>query len=94
MLFFRESYCENAYDGIVDTYEQWKEICGEDYENPSLRSDKNGKEVWIPLVPGRPNSIDGYIIEMQAVGFIIEEVIKMDTNRENPSSVSIFVKKP
>lgn len=52
------------------------------------------KEVWIPLVPGRPKSIDGYIIEMQAVGFIIEEVIKMDTNRENPSSVSIFVKKP
>ena len=94
MLFFRQSYRQNAYTGIVSSYEQWKEISGEDDETPSLRSDKNGRQVWIPLVPSRAMNREGYDREMQAVGFIVEDFVEMDWNRENPCSASIFVKKP
>ncbi|HOG00322.1 MAG TPA: class I SAM-dependent methyltransferase [Clostridia bacterium] len=97
MLFFRESYRETAYGGKVDTYEQWKEICGEDYETPSLRCNKSGDqeiELWIPLVPGRPKSKDGYFKEIQSVGFVAEDFIEMDLNNQNPYSASIYARKP
>lgn len=97
MLFFRESHKEGAYDGVVETYEQWKEISGNDYETPSLRCTKNGEgkevEVLIPLVPGRARSRDGYYRELQSVGFVVEDFVKMEINSENPYSASIFVRK-
>lgn len=94
MLFFRESYRANAYDGGVESFEQWKKICGEDYDTPGLRSDKEGHEVWIPLVPGRAKSKEGYIKDMQAAGFCVEHFMEMEMNCENPLSASIYVRKP
>lgn len=93
MLFFRESFRESAYDGKVESYEQWKEISGEDYETPSLRSDKKGTKVWIPLVPGRARNRQGYLEEMQAAGFLVEDFVEMAINCENPLSASIYVRK-
>ncbi len=97
MLFFRQSYREAAYEGVVDTYEQWKEISGEDYETPSLRCTKNEDqemEVYIPLVPGRAKNKEGYLKEMQSVGFVVEDFVEMSMNSENPYSASIYVRKP
>ncbi len=94
MLFFRQSYNENAYDGVVDNYEQWKEICDQDYETPILRSDKTGKEVWIPLVPARSKNKEGYLKEMQNAGFIVEKFINLHRNNKCLHSANIFVRKP
>jgi hypothetical protein len=104
MLFFRESYRdanrnnrETAYDGNVQTYEQWKEITGDDYDTPFQRyvkSDNGEIEVWVPLVPARANSKKGYFNEMQSIGFVVENFVEMDLNNENPYSASIYVRKP
>lgn len=51
-------------------------------------------EILIPLVPARANDRDGYIAEMQAAGFIVEEFVEMDVNEHCPYSASIFVRKP
>lgn len=96
MLFFRECYAENAYTGKIDTYEQWKQISGNDYETPSLRCGNNGNEeieVYIPLVPARARNKEDYLKEISSVGFVVEDFIEMEFNEQNPYSVSIYVKK-
>jgi hypothetical protein len=104
MLFFRESYRDanrnnrvTAYDGNVMTYEQWKEITGDDYDTPFQRNVKSANgdiEVWVPFVPARANSKEGYYNEMQSVGFVVENFLEMDFNKENPHSASIYARKP
>lgn len=102
MLFFRESYRngkspEGVYKGIVESFEQWKEITGGDYDTPSLRhtvGKNKDTEILIPLVPARANDRDGYTAEMQSAGFIVEEFVEMDVNEHCPYSASIFVRKP
>ncbi len=96
MLFFRQSYKEDAFDGTVLTFEQWKEISGEDYETPKLRSSQKGDseiEILIPLVPGRAKNKRGYYDELTSAGFTIEAFVEMELNSENPYSASIFVRK-
>jgi hypothetical protein len=51
-------------------------------------------EVNIPLVPGRARTRNGYFMEMKEAGFVIEDFIEMDINNQNPSSASIFTRKP
>lgn len=97
MLFFRESYRENAYDGVCNTFEQWKEISGEDYETPGVRYGQGKGEkikVHIPLVPARAKNKEGYLKEMKSVGFLVEDFIEMDQNNNHPYSASIYVRKP
>ncbi len=97
MLFFRECYVENEFVGTIDTYEQWKQISGSDYETPCLRTGNNESkdiEVWIPLVPARARNKNGYLKEFQSAGFIVEDFIEMELNNQNPYSVSIYVNKP
>ena len=96
MLFFRESYRENAYTGTVESFEQWKEITGDDYTTPQLRSDKDGeggKEVWIPCVPARARNRDGYCGELERAGFAVENFKIMDQSSAIPLSVSIYARK-
>lgn len=97
MLFFRQLYRKDAFDGAVETFEQWKEISGADYETPGLRSAKSGDrdiEVRLPLVPARARTQAGYCRELQAAGFVVEGFIEMDFNMGNPYSASLYVRKP
>ncbi len=96
MLFFRESYRENAYTGTVESFEHWKEITGDDYATPQLRSNKDGadgKEVWIPCVPARARNREGYVTELKRAGFAVENFTEMAENTAIPYSVSIYVRK-
>lgn len=97
MLFFRESYAEDAPDEPVETMEAWLAKTGSDYITPQKRSvSSNGKdvEVYIPLVPGRGRSKEGYLREMHAAGFIVEDFVEMTSNMQCVYSASIFVRKP
>lgn len=96
MLFFRESYRENAYTGTVESFEHWKEITGDDYTTPQLRSNKDGadgKEVWIPCVPARARNREGYIGELERAGFAVEAFMEMAENSAIPYSASMYVRK-
>lgn len=96
MLFFRESYRENAPNVKIETIEQWKAITGEDYDTPKRRTvHQNGMdiEVDIPLVPARARTKDGYLLEMKEAGFLVEDFVEMDINEQCVCSVSIYVSK-
>lgn len=96
MLFFRESYRENAYTGTVESFEQWKTITGDDYTTPQLRSNKDGKdgkEVWIPCVPARARTKEGYCGELERAGFAVENFMVMDQSSAIQFSVSIYARK-
>lgn len=97
MLFFREAYRMDAPSGSIKTLDEWQAITGDDYVTPQKRIAKqNGMhiEVSIPLLPSRARTKQGYIKEMNEVGFIIDEFIEMDINERCPYSASIFVHKP
>lgn len=93
MLFFRESYRTNAYEGEVPTFDDWKRISGEDYKTPMKRTSKEGIVCEIPLVAARAKTESGYRAEMENAGFSVLDFIEMDINEEIPFSASIFVKK-
>lgn len=96
MLFFRETYRENAPNDKIETIEQWKSITGDDYDTPQIRTaHQNGMdiEVNIPLVPARARTKDGYLLEMKETGFYVEDFVEMDINEQCVYSVSIFVRK-
>lgn len=93
MLFFREAYRENAYRGAVSSFAQWKEITGEDYDTPQLRSSGDGASVMIPLVPARARCREDYIAEMTAAGFSVERFVEMDRSEAIVFSASLYVRK-
>lgn len=102
MLFFRESYRntknrESVYKGIVNSYDEWKSITGDDCDTPILRRVNMGYgdiEIMVPLVPARANDKNGYIEEMQSVGFIVENFVEMEMSSEIQYAASIYVRKP
>ena len=99
MLFFRESYRKNgAYQGVVNSIEEWEQITGEDYKTLQSRqvksSDDGGVvEVLIPLLPARAKDKNGYIVEFESVGFDVEDFVEMDVSTAIPHSASIYVRK-
>ena len=93
MLFFRESYREDAYEGTVTSFEKWEAITGEDYHTPQKREGKDGTVCEIPLLAARAKNKRGYYEEMQRAGFIVTEFTEMDINEEIPFSATICVKK-
>ena len=92
MLFFRESYRENAYRGTVSSFEEWKEITGEDYDTLQPRSSGDGKSVMIPLVPARARCREDYLAEMTDAGFSVERFVRMDQSQAIAFSASIYVR--
>ena len=97
MLFFRESFRENEIDEEIASFDQWKEITGDDYDTPKLRSaSQNGIDIefCIPLLPARARNEEGYRKEMEQAGFVVDEIILMEANNQIMNSVSIFVHKP
>jgi len=97
MLFFRELHKEDTTEEKIHSFEQWMALTGEDYRTPKLKTvSHNGKEVEVNMtyLPARSKSKSGYIREMTDVGFIVEDFIEMEFNKQNPYSASIFVRKP
>ena len=99
MLFFRESYRSVVtYQGVVDTFDQWSEITGEDYKTPQLRRIRNGengsmKEIYIPLLPARAKNKDQYISELEKAGFIVDRFIEMGVSTTIPHSATFYARK-
>ncbi len=72
-LFMREPCDENAFSGEVDSFEDWQKITGEDYEAPvETAVAGSGKTVMAAKIPERSKSKDGYIKELEEIGFKIE----------------------
>lgn len=98
MLFFRESYREDASDAHVETMEQWVAMTGQDYITPMTRTGqtRTGQEVElsIPLIPARARSKSGYERELANAGFAFDLFVEMDLNEQCPFSASLFVHKP
>lgn len=97
MLFFRESYRENEYEGEVNSYEHWLEIAGEDFVGSVKKYAKKGTEkveVMIPRMPGRQRNERGYRKELEAAGFIVDDFqVECGWNGWRPFA-SIWVHKP
>ena len=99
MLFFKESYRRSeAYHGAVNSVEEWAQITGEDYKTLQSRQVKNSfdggiVEVLVPLLPARAKDQNGYIEELENIGFEVEKFVEMDVFLDIPHSASIYVRK-
>ena len=94
MLFFRESYRVNAYEGPVASFDYWLALTGDDYKKPEQRFAECGNnkvEVYIPLVPARAKNREGYMREMIEAGFKVNAILEMETNSKIVYSASIYV---
>ena len=97
MLFFRESARVNAYEGQVASFDDWLAITGDDYKTPEQRFAKCGNneiEVYIPLLPGRAKTREGYMREMIEAGFAVDIIQEMETSNKITHSASVYVHKP
>lgn len=99
MLLLRESYRkEGVYCGSVNSIEEWVQITGEDYTTPQLRQVRNAKdgnniEVLLPTLPARAKDKNGYIKEVEEVGFAVEKFIEMDVTNGSVTSANIYIRK-
>ena len=94
MLFYKQSYRRDAYEGLVESYENWLAITGDDYETPQLRHvSDSGITVNIPLVPGRARTKEGYISEFTDAGFALDDFKEMEINEQCPYSASFWLHK-
>ena len=87
VIFIRALCDDDAFSGVVDSIEQWQSISGDDYETPEERSVRGTKKtVMLPKIPARSKSREGYIKELEAVGFKIERF-----EREADTGLATFV---
>jgi len=94
MLFYKESYRLDAYEGAVNTYEEWLAITGDDYETPQVRRILDSDvTVEVPLTPARAHTKNGYINELNGAGFVVDDFVEMEINYQNPHSATIYVHK-
>lgn len=97
MLFFNESYRDDAFEGEVNSIEQWIAFHNLDLETPERRAAKcNGKEVevYIPILAARSRTRSGYELEMALAGFVMDRFQIMEANENIHYSASIYVHKP
>jgi len=99
MLLLRESYRkEGVYCGVVNTIEEWVQITGEDYTKPQLRQIRNAEkgnniDVFVPTLPARARDKNGYVKEVEEVGFTVEKFVEMDVTSGIVSSANIYIRK-
>lgn len=97
MLFYKEMYRADAYEGAVETDDQWSEITGVDYSSPQKLSAaaRGGKvEVRVPFLPARHRNEAQYRTEMTSAGFAVDAFHVNDPSKEIQCSANIYVHKP
>ncbi len=93
ILFARESLDEKAFDGIVESYEQWLEVSGTDVDTPEERSAwRDGEEakIRIPRIAARARSAAQYVAELRGAGF---ERVKRRADAKS-ATASLTARKP
>lgn len=96
VLFFLQAYRADAYEGPVDTYEQWTQLMGIDYEKTEPRmakTDSGAVEVQLPRIAGRSRTERGYRGEFTEAGFTVTQ-FQPDHEGSNPYRASIWAEKP
>ena len=94
-LFWQESYREDAYEGRVESIEDWMRETGLDFVTPQKRTIGNsGREVMLRLLPARPRSRDGYAREFERAGFEVVWIREIRNSDFMALSAGILVKKP
>lgn len=96
VLFFQQAYRPDAYDGPVESYQQWADLMGIDYDKPELRTAKTDSgtvEVQLPRIAGRSRTEQGYRREFAAAGFAVDR-FRQGFEGSNPYRASIWVHKP
>lgn len=79
VLFFKESYNEDAHRGSVPSMEEWQKISGTDYETPQPRTvEGTSITVMLPLLPARARNKEDYIKEFTEAGFIVDDFVGFD----------------
>lgn len=95
VLFFRQAFWEDAYEGPVESFDQWAELMNIDYSKAESRYAKKGDgavEVLLPRIAGRGRSEAGYRREFTAAGFVVE---RFEREHESPANrASIWALKP
>ena len=97
MLFYRESYGAEAWEGTVDSVEQWKQIHNLDLDTPEARTAQGPSgdvEVWVPLLAARPRSREGYLAELTAAGFTMDWFELETVNEQIVRGASFCARKP
>ena len=74
MLFYHESHDPNASEEHVASFAEWLTLTQDDYHTPERRTDIPNVELYIPKVPSRARSDEGYRCEFEAAGFIVERI--------------------
>lgn len=91
VLFFQQAYRPDAYGGAVESYQQWADLMGIDYNSPEPRMAKTNSgavEVQIPRIAGRSRTEQGYRSEFAKAGFAV------DRFQSDAFSASIWGHKP
>lgn len=92
MIFIKEMYGEDSYRGVVESFDDWKKIKNESFEESKLCCEINGKEIHYPILPARGRTRADYYMEMEFVGFKVEAFIELPIN--SACSACIYVRKP
>lgn len=92
MLFFRECYAQEGYDGEVESVAQWSQISGMDYTTPQERTVMvrgNPLTVMLPFLPARPRNETQYRRELNDAGFFVRSFMVHGENAEIISSATL-----
>lgn len=97
MLFYRECYRHDIFDGPVPSLDAFLARFGGDYVTLGKRQALRGTdtvEVEMPLLPARAHTEAGYRQEMHAAGFTVDAFRVETDNVQCPSSASLWVRRP
>lgn len=96
MLFYKECYRLQVFDGVIDSFEKYVKITNSDYTTLQRRTAVvAGKEVeiYIPFVPARAKNEELYVQEMIQAGFIVDEFEVNEEGQDIQYSANIYVHK-
>lgn len=93
-LFWQEAFREDAFEGRVESIEDWMKETGLDFKTPERRRiGGTDKEVMLPLLPARPRSREGYIREFEKAGFRVVWIREIKDSEFMAMSVGILAEK-
>ena len=92
MLFFRECYAKEGYDGEIESIAQWSRISGMDFTTPQERTVMargNPLTVMLPILPARPRNEAQYRRELNDAGFLVRSFMVNGENAQVITSATL-----